>query len=166
MKIVLKSEHTIAIKATSKMKTISLLCIGKLSNKQLESVEQDYIKRFKSFKFKVYELKSHKENIELEAKEIQKKLLELSPTLSIYLTENGKKFDSPKFAVWINQKLEANSSIAFIIGGAAGLDRSLFKGSEQFSLSDLTFPHKIARVLFIEQLYRAETIISGHPYHK
>ncbi len=148
------------------MKQVSLICVGKLADKNIAELEQDYLKRFKSFSFSLYELKSHKENIELESKEIQKKITELSPTLPIFLTEAGKKFDSPEFATWLGRKLEHNSSITLVIGGAAGLERELLKTGEQISLSPLTFPHKLARLLIIEQLYRAETILAGHPYHK
>jgi 23S rRNA (pseudouridine1915-N3)-methyltransferase len=148
------------------MKKVSLIVIGKLGDKNYEQLEAEYKKRFKSFKFQIFELKGHQEDREKESKEIQKKLNDLGPCMPIFLTENGKHFDSPKFSQWFYNKLEQNNSIALIIGGAAGLDRELFKLGPQLSLSELTYPHKLARLVLIEQLYRAETIYQGHPYHK
>lgn len=148
------------------MKKVRLIVVGKLNDKNFEQLEKEYLKRFKSFDFKVIELKSYQEDRLKEGLEIKKKIDELSPCLPIFLTENGKTFDSPAFSKWFYNHLESNSSVVFVIGGAAGLDRKLFEQGPQLSLSALTFPHKFARLIVTEQLYRAETINSGHPYHK
>lgn len=148
------------------MKKVTLIVIGKLNDKSFDQLEQDYRKRFKSFEFSTVELKSYKEDRQKEGEEIKKKIESLAPCLPIFLTETGKMFDSPKFSNWFYDKLESNSSLVLVIGGAAGLDRDLFSLGPQISLSPLTFPHKLARLTLIEQLYRAETIYLGHPYHK
>ncbi len=148
------------------MKRVAIITIGKQSDTNLANFEQQYLKRFKTFKLNCFELKTHQENREVEAKEILKKLDTLSPSLPIFLTEKGHQLDSPKFSKWFYRHLEQNSAISFVIGGAAGLDRSLFSLGPQLSLSSLTFPHKLARSILIEQLYRAETINLNHPYHK
>jgi 23S rRNA (pseudouridine1915-N3)-methyltransferase len=62
--------------------------------------------------------------------------------------------------------IEKSSRVIFLIAGAEGFSQEVLKASqEKISLSELTFPHKIARLLLVEQIYRAQTIRSGHPYH-
>ena len=83
----------------------------------------------------------------------------------VVLAEEGQTFDSPAFA----QRLESSGSarLAFVIGGAEGTDPALkAKARWKLSLSPMTFPHELARLLLLEQLYRALTIQQGGPYHK
>lgn len=83
------------------------------------------------------------------------------------MTENGKQRDSVAFANWLDSLAANNKPIALAIGGAAGFSDEVRKAADgTCSLSLLTYPHKIARVILIEQLYRAHTILSKHPYHK
>ena len=152
------------------MKTVHLLCVGKNKDKDYLSLESDYLKRFKTFELKIHEVKSHEENLELEANEVQKKIQSLSKTKSIpfiLLTERGKSFSSVKFSEFVEKKFESHSEFALIIGGASGHGKELYEQCiGELSLSPLTFPHKMARLILIEQLYRAETITLGHPYNK
>ena len=93
-----------------------------------------------------------------------KDILKTNETL-ITLNENGQSFSSKQ----LSKKLQdcQHQNITFVIGGAAGLSPSLNSfASWQLSLSPLTFPHEIARLLLIEQLYRSQTIIQGGPYHR
>ena len=83
----------------------------------------------------------------------------------VALCEEGQTYDSLAFA----QALEGSGSeqLAFVIGGAAGLDPELkARASWRLSLSPLTFPHELARLLLLEQLYRARSIQQGGPYHR
>lgn len=83
----------------------------------------------------------------------------------VVLTEEGQSFDSVAFA----QRLEGSGSVrlALVIGGADGIDPALkARASWRLSLSPMTFPHDLARLLLLEQLYRALTIQQGGPYHK
>ncbi len=83
----------------------------------------------------------------------------------VALCEEGQTYDSLGFA----QALEGSGSeqLAFVIGGAAGLDPALkARASWRLSLSPLTFPHELARLLLLEQLYRARSIQQGGPYHR
>ena len=83
----------------------------------------------------------------------------------VTLNENGQSFTSKQLATKL--LTSHNQNITFVIGGASGLTSSLNNlASWQLSLSPLTFPHEIARLLLIEQLYRAKTITQGGPYHK
>lgn len=82
---------------------------------------------------------------------------------SILLDEQGKKFTS----LQLTDKLSNyQKNTAFIIGAAAGVDHNLCKADECWSLSDLTLTHVFARLLLVEQLYRAHSIHTNHPYHK
>lgn len=149
------------------MKDLHLIVVGKLNDKNIAQLEMDYFKRLTSPKLTIHEVRAHSENLEKEAKEVAAKLdaLEKSDKLFIVLlTETGKQFKSMEFSSWLSSQPQ---TVVFIIGGAAGhgksiIDRSHFK----LSLSELTYPHKLARLLLVEQIYRAQTIDSNHPYHK
>lgn len=151
------------------MKDIHLIVVGKLHDKHFESLESEYLKRLGGQKFSLHEVKSHSENLELEAREVKLKLQELSKNEAPYivlLTEKGKQFESRAFSTWLYEKTPSQK-IIFIIGGAKGHGKEVIESSQfKLSLSEMTFPHKFARVLFIEQIYRALTIKENHPYHK
>lgn len=151
------------------MRDLHLITVGKLSDRNIEELEREYIKRFSSPRLYTHEVKSHAENLALEAKEVLAKIDDISKNENPYIvlmTENGKQFTSVEFSQWLAQKNESYSVI-FIIGGAAGHGTAVIeKAHFKFSLSELTFPHKLARLLLIEQIYRSQTIKNGHPYHK
>ena len=85
----------------------------------------------------------------------------------ILLDETGKEFTSKEFAGYINKKQVANvKHLVFILGGAYGFSDELYQlANEKMSLSKMTFPHQMVRYIFLEQLYRAFTIINNEPYH-
>lgn len=151
------------------MKKTHLIVVGKLKDKHLESIENDYLKRLKNSSLVIHEVKANAENQEFEAREVLKKISDLSKSENpfiVTLTEFGKEYDSPDFSKWLFKRVESNSSVVFIIAGATGHGEEVLKlSNESISLSKLTFPHKIARILFVEQFYRAITIHDGHPYH-
>ena len=86
----------------------------------------------------------------------------------IALDPKGKEMNSPDFANYIQQlKNQSVQHCCFLIGGAEGLSDSIKKRSNKLlSFGKATWPHLLARVMLLEQLYRAEQILSGHPYHK
>lgn len=93
----------------------------------------------------------------------------LPPGASICaLDERGKSLSSPDFAAWIAQLRDGGTpALAFVIGGADGLDPELVDGADRvIGLSKLTWPHQLVRIMLAEQIYRATTILSGHPYHR
>jgi 23S rRNA (pseudouridine1915-N3)-methyltransferase len=152
------------------MKTIHLISVGKLKDKSYKKIEEDYYKRISSFQVITHEEKSHKENLTLEAKEVILKIKEIhkkSNAQIVLLTEKGTKHTSPEFSKWLFKLFSINDQIIFIIGGSSGHGEQLYKMTKnEVSLSALTFPHHMTRAILAEQLYRAETIESGHPYSK
>lgn len=151
------------------MRTIHLIAVGRNKEKALLELEADYLKRLKQFKVVIHEVKNFDDQKELEGEAVLAllKSLSLKNIHIITLEEVGRELDSPKFSSWLQNKLEASLDICLVFGGAAGHGENVLKEKrDSLSLGKLTYPHKIARLLLIEQLYRAETIMSGHPYHK
>ena len=150
-------------------KEVHLIVVGKLKDAHLEAVEEDYLKRIKSPPLKIHEVKASAENKLAEGEAIQKKIREIAPNGChlVLLAENGKLFDSPKFSDWLFNLIEEKTEkLIFVIAGAEGHSDEMLKLAQgKISLSTLTFPHKIARILFVEQFYRALTIKKNHPYH-
>ncbi len=145
---------------------LHLIVVGKLKDAHLEAVEADYLKRITNPNLLIHEVKASAENKEAEGDAILKKARDLNFTHLIILSEWGKKRTSVEFASWTTDLIEKQNRPVFVIAGAEGFsDDVLSLAKEKISLSDLTFPHKIARILLVEQLYRAQTIRSKHPYH-
>ncbi len=82
----------------------------------------------------------------------------------VLLDAGGRSFDSESFAVWLRERREEGREIAFVIGGAFG-SPELERVDLRLSLGPMTLPHQLARVVLLEQLYRAHKIIAGEPYH-
>ena len=136
-----------------------IIAIGKIKKKWIEEGIEMYLKRLPGLK--IIEIKdSTQTKEEYMIKEIIKK-----NEILVTLNENGKLFTSKQFA---HKLLDCQTqNITFAIGGSTGFSSSLNSSAAwQLSLSPLTFPHEIARLLLIEQLYRAKTITQGRPYHK
>ncbi|MEC7617446.1 MAG: 23S rRNA (pseudouridine(1915)-N(3))-methyltransferase RlmH, partial [Bacteroidota bacterium] len=138
----------------------------------LEEV-QTYVKRiqhFIPFEFiELREIKHNKDNREnaLLAEEISILKHVRSRDALILFDEKGKQMDSKAFAQFISkQTMLESGSLVFCLGGAYGFSESMRKRAKgMVSLSTMTFPHQLARVIALEQLYRAYTIINHHPYH-
>jgi 23S rRNA (pseudouridine1915-N3)-methyltransferase len=148
---------------------LNLIVVGKLKDAHLEAVENDYLKRINNPELIIHEVKSSAENKEAEGEAILKKIKDISQggsTHLIAMTEWGKRSTSVAFAEWTKTLVERPAKIFFLIAGAEGFSEEVLRScQERISLSELTFPHKLARILLVEQLYRAQTIRSGHPYH-
>ena len=145
-----------------------LIVVGKLKDDHISALEENYLKRIK-LPFKIHEVKAFGDSMMKEETEIKDRISSLSKNQSlkrILLTEKGKSFNSKEFANLIENSQMENKDLIFVIGGALGF-REEFKAESDFtlSLSEMTFPHRIARLLFVEQFYRAQTIIQGHPYN-
>lgn len=147
---------------------LTLLVVGKLKDSHLEALEADYLKRIINPPLLIQEVKASAENKEAEGDALLKKIKEIAPNGAhvIAMTEWGKKMTSVDFAEWTEGLIQKPQKVIFVIAGAEGFSESFLKSiQEKISLSDLTFPHKLARLLLVEQIYRAQTIRQKHPYH-
>jgi 23S rRNA (pseudouridine1915-N3)-methyltransferase len=81
----------------------------------------------------------------------------------VLLDSRGRTYDSEAFARWLEDRRQAGRDVCFVIGGADGI--ALERRDETLSFGPMTFPHQLARVLLLEQLYRAHKILAREPYH-
>ena len=136
-----------------------IIAIGKIKKQWIQAGIKMYLNRLPGLQ--IIEIKNSTQKKE---ENMIKEIIKKNETL-VTLNENGQSFTSRQLA----EKLLGchNQNITFVIGGSTGLSPSLNSSANlQLSLSPLTFPHEIARLLLIEQLYRAKTITQGSPYHK
>ncbi len=149
---------------------ITIIAIGKLNDSNIKSLISEYVKRL-PWKINIIELDGGKnKNPDVVKLEEEKLFLSKIPEgyYKIILDETGKLMTSPEFAGQL-AKIASNQTgnIAFIIGGAAGLSENMRKSANLIiSLGKFTYPHMLARLLLIEQLYRSHMIIEGKSYHK
>lgn len=157
---------------------ITLLVVGKTTDKHLDTLIQDYVGRighYLPFEVKVIpELKNAKsisqpQQKELEGENILKWVDGSQCTMHnelILLDEHGKERRSIEFAEWLGKKMSAGRDITFVIGGPFGFSEAVYQRADgMISLSQMTFSHQMIRLLFTEQLYRALTILKGEKYH-
>ncbi|GHC52670.1 23S rRNA (pseudouridine(1915)-N(3))-methyltransferase RlmH [Ulvibacter litoralis] len=153
---------------------ITLLAIGKTDNKELITLTETYIKRlgfYVSFDFEIIpDIKNAKNLSEMlqkqaEGDEILKRTIP-SDTL-ILLDEKGKTHTSEGFSEFLQKKMNSGlKNLVFVIGGPYGFSEEIYKRANgKISLSQMTFSHQMVRLFFIEQLYRAFTILRNEPYH-
>ena len=147
---------------------IYIVCVGNLKEKYLSDACKEYLKRISRYhKVEVVELKESTLSpyylaLKEEAKEISKHLKGYVIKMAI----NGNQLSSEKLSEKIQQiQLQGNSNITFVIGSSHGLDESIIS-SYDLSISKMTFPHQLTRVILLEQIYRAFCIINNTPYHK
>lgn len=153
---------------------ILLLVIGKTDEPYIETGLTKYISRivhYAPFEVKVIaDIKNRKALSEEQQKKAEGSLILAQLTdndVIILLDENGKQFTSRQFSQCLERKM-ANSArrIVFVIGGPYGFSDEVYaKADEKISLSPMTFSHQMVRLIFLEQLYRAFTIIKGESYH-
>ena len=153
---------------------ITFIVTGKTEDKYLIEGMEKYLTRIKHYiGFKVIEIPELKNTKSLtreqqkwrEAELIAKHLVPTDQL--ILLDENGKEFSSVSFADYLNKKMLASvQNLVFVVGGPYGFDKSLEqRAREKISLSKMTFSHQMVRLFFVEQIYRAFTILKGEPYH-
>ena len=156
------------------MRKITLICVGTLKESYLKDAFNEYKKRLsRFFDFQIIELSEEKltknssAQIQLVIENEGKTILEKIPqSAQIFpLCVEGTQFSSENFAKLIAESSDF-SEVVFIIGGSYGLSESVKRLGKQISFSKMTFPHQLMRVMFIEQLYRAGTILNNVEYHK
>ncbi len=150
---------------------IQITACGKLRDKNIIALIDEYSKRIPwSIKTIEVDVSNKSKNIEVTKKEEEKLLLSKIPSnhYKIALDETGKQLTSEEFASLL-AKISVNhgSNISFIIGGSDGLTENVRKTADYvISFGKFTYPHMLARLLLVEQLYRSFTISEGKSYHK
>jgi len=146
---------------------LRLLVVGK-AGKDFRNYEASLRKRLQgTHQFDIVELPESRAKQPNQVKTDEAKtILQATKSDFILFDERGKTLSSMQWADFFKQQV-GNAQIDFVIGGAAGVaDEVRQQAQSIWSLSNLTLPHQLARVLVVEQLYRAFSIIQGHPYHK
>lgn len=153
---------------------INLICIGKTDDKEVLSLIRHYLPRIpKHWNFELIEIPDVKNAKNLSPDLLKKEESKLflnhieSTDLLVLLDEKGKQFTSREFSekidFWMGNSFK---KIHFMIGGAYGFSEEMYaRANEKISLSKMTFTHQMIRLFFVEQIYRAATILQGKPYH-
>ena len=152
---------------------ITLLLTGKTADNRLASLIEDYQQRLKhyvSFDLVVIpDIKNAKSLSEEQIKtaEGEAMLRFFSPSMDvILLDEHGREYRSIEFADWLQKKMASGRDLTLVIGGPYGFSDAVYqRANGKLSLSQMTFSHQMIRVMAIEQVYRAMTILRNEPYH-
>ena len=142
--------------------------IGKIRNNDEDLITRKYLKRIRNIELKQYEVKI--KNKEKKIEEEAEKLINSTPKNGklILLDEEGENISSSDLAKLILNWNNSNiTSVNFAIGGAFGNGIKIKRTADKIiALGKLTWPHQMVKMMISEQIYRIETIIHGHPYHK
>ena len=153
---------------------INLLCIGKTDDKEIQNLIKYYQNRLpKHWNFEKVEIPDVKNAKNLSPDLLKKEEAKLflnqteNSDFVVLLDEKGKQFTSREFAAkienWMNSSVK---KVSFFIGGAYGFSDGIYeRANEKMSLSKMTFTHQMIRLFFVEQIYRADQILLGKPYH-
>ena len=160
------------------MKTVTVVCAGKLKERHWREAESEYAKRLRAYcDLKIVETADEKAPEKL-SEALKKNILDKEgarllkhvqdDAYCIALDMRGTTPDSVRFSEQIRRIQETGDGrIAFVIGASLGLSEAVLqRANERLSLSALTFPHQMARIILLEQLYRGYRIRMGEPYHK
>ncbi len=160
------------------MLTLDIVTVGRLKQGAEEKLQERYLDRLQKAgpgqgikTISIKEISESQQNTSLLRKQDEAEKLLKKTTDHAYLIaldEHGKELTSQRFAGHLKSQIEDGvQNICFLIGGPDGHDRALVKKAPlSLSLSQMTLPHGMARIILLEQLYRAFTIWSGHPYHR
>lgn len=152
---------------------ITLLVVGKTTDARLQSLIDDYQQRLRHYvPFELVvipELRNARSLSETQIKEQEgmEILRRVTPSMDmILLDEHGQERRSIEWAQWIQKKMAGGRDLLFVVGGAYGFSNAVYeRANGKISLSQMTFSHQMIRLFFVEQLYRAMTILRGEPYH-
>ena len=155
---------------------VQIICVGKIKEQDFFEAIKEYEKRLSAFceletaVIKPEKLPDNPGDAEISAAlkaEAAAILAKVPKNTAVYpLCIEGKRFSSEGFSKEIQNRVDEGKNICFIIGGSHGLDKSIENAGSGISFSDMTFPHRLFRVMLLEQVYRAFTIIAGKKYHK
>ena len=152
---------------------ITLLAVGKTSDARLQSLIEEYTQRLRHyvpFEFIIIpDVKNAKSlsQEQLKTAEGNAILSFLTPATDVLLLdEHGQEFRSIEYADYLQKKMASGKDLTLIIGGAYGFSKEVYaRANGKISLSRMTFSHQMIRLMAIEQIYRAMTILRNEPYH-
>jgi len=153
---------------------ITLLTVGKTTNANLVTLQDEYQNRLKFYiPFEMVVIPELKNTKNLSIAEQQEKEADLilkqldTSDEVVLLDDKGKQFTSMGFSEYISKKmLASHKRMVFVVGGPYGFSERVYnRANGKVSLSAMTFSHQMIRLIFVEQLYRAMTILKGEPYH-
>lgn len=152
---------------------VTLLVVGKTTDSHIDALIQEYQKRlahYLPFALQVIpELKNTKALSPEQQKQAEGDLILKAVTANtdlILLDEHGKEFRSIEFADYLQKRMSSGRDVVFVVGGPYGFADTVYqRANGKISLSKMTFSHQMVRLFFVEQSYRAMTILRGEPYH-
>lgn len=152
---------------------VTLLVVGKTTDSHIDALIQEYQKRlthYLPFALQVIpELKNTKALSPEQQKQAEGDLILKAVTANtdlILLDEHGKEFRSIEFADYLQKRMSSGRDAVFVVGGPYGFADTVYqRANGKISLSKMTFSHQMVRLFFVEQSYRAMTILRGEPYH-
>ena len=152
---------------------VTLLVVGKTTDSHIDALIQEYQKRlthYLPFALQVIpELKNTKALSPEQQKQAEGDLIMKAVTANtdlILLDEHGKEFRSIEFADYLQKRMSSGRDVVFVVGGPYGFADTVYqRANGKISLSKMTFSHQMVRLFFVEQIYRAMTILRGEPYH-
>jgi 23S rRNA (pseudouridine1915-N3)-methyltransferase len=146
---------------------IHIIVDGKLKDPALKQFEETYLKRLTKWKITIHEVPSQwaasKKNQALS--DYLKKSVKDKNSKLYFLEEQGALYSTLEWQKKFFSQAEQIKTMVFVIGGSLGHEWDKPHHAKTLSLSPLTFPHRVARVLLVEQLYRQAMLADGHPYH-
>ena len=149
---------------------LTIVCVGTVRGKLLEATLDYQTRLARYFKIDMVEVPEGRGSpAGIRESEAERLVARLPGDSRVYaLTRHGKRFSSRELADQLGEMANYGPSRAvFVLGGAFGLGEQVLGAADRMvSLSDLTLPHEMARLILLEQLYRAGTILRGEPYHK
>ena len=148
---------------------VAILCAGKLREKYWQDAAAEYQKRMSRYnKLEIIEVPDQPEGPQAMKKEGELMLAHLRPDDYVAaLCIDAPQLDSPELAAFFRQRAMQGGRVVFVIGGSLGLHEDVLRRADtRISMSRMTFPHQLARVMLLEQIYRAHKINAGEKYHK
>ena len=148
---------------------IAIVCAGRLRENYWQQAAAEYQKRMGRYnKLEIIEVADQPEGPQAMKKEGEDMLRHIRPEdYVVALCIDAKQLDSPALAALFRQRAPLGSRVVFVIGGSLGLHPDVIRRADmKLSMSAMTFPHQLARVMLLEQIYRAHKINAGERYHK
>ena len=149
--------------------SVAVLCAGRLREKYWQDAAAEYQKRLGRYtRLEIIEVPDQPEGPQAMKKEGETMLARLRPDdYAVALCIDAKQMDSPQLAAFFREREARGGRTVFIIGGSLGLHEDVIRRADRtLSMSAMTFPHQLARVMLLEQIYRAHKINAGERYHK